>query len=130
MTCELPILNCPFPEPILTTADYLVSPLNWTIIECSLGIICVSVPPMRPLLAKLAPPCFSSYISEGDQASKVYPRSQQGPQQGEGHRVMGMQLDEIEMAARREREMQSSTGELLASVDEPGAPESAQRDSV
>ncbi|KAK1777076.1 hypothetical protein QBC45DRAFT_470501 [Copromyces sp. CBS 386.78] len=109
---------------------YLVSPLNWTIIECSLGIICVSVPPMRPLLAKLAPPCFSSYLSEGDEASKVYPGSQQRTQHGEDHRVMGMQLDEIDMAARREREMQSSTGELLASVDGPGTPKSAQRCSV
>ncbi|KAK3493606.1 hypothetical protein B0T13DRAFT_504088 [Neurospora crassa] len=98
---------------------YLVSPLNWTIIECSLGIICVSIPPMRPLLAKLAPPCFSSYISEGDQISKVYRGSQQRTQrQGEVQRVMGVQLEEIEMAARREREIQSSTGELLASVDD------------
>ncbi|KAH8880312.1 hypothetical protein GQ53DRAFT_833471 [Thozetella sp. PMI_491] len=28
----------------------LVPSLNWTVIECSLGIICVSVPPTRPLL--------------------------------------------------------------------------------
>ncbi|KAL0475897.1 hypothetical protein QR685DRAFT_513983 [Neurospora intermedia] len=74
---------------------------------------------MRPLLAKLAPPCFSSYISEGDQISKVYPGSQQRTQQqGKVNGVLGMQLEEIEMAARREREMQSSTGELLASVDD------------
>ena len=86
---------------------------------------------MRPLLAKLAPPCFGSYLSaEGDQTSKVYPGSQQRTQQGDGNRVMGMQLEEIEMAARREREMQSSTGELLASVDEPGTPKSGQRFSV
>lgn len=85
---------------------------------------------MRPLLAKLAPPCFSSYISEGDQASKVYPGSQQRTQQGDVHGVMGMQLEEIEMAAKREREMQSSTGELLASVDGPGTPKSVQRCSV
>lgn len=32
-----------------------MSPLNWTIVECSLGIICVSIPPMRPLFNKLAP---------------------------------------------------------------------------
>lgn len=85
---------------------------------------------MRPLLAKLAPPCFSSYLPERDEASKVYPGSQQRTQQRDSHRVMGMQLEEIEMAARREREMQSSTGELLASMDEPGSPKYAQGSSV
>ncbi|KAM7194241.1 hypothetical protein V8F33_007387 [Rhypophila sp. PSN 637] len=41
---------------------YLVSPLNWTVIECSLGIICISVPPMRPLLAKIFPTFISDYL--------------------------------------------------------------------
>ncbi|KAK0755136.1 hypothetical protein B0T18DRAFT_300858, partial [Schizothecium vesticola] len=39
----------------IDVTHYLVSPLNWTIVECSLGIICVSIPPMRPLFNKLAP---------------------------------------------------------------------------
>jgi hypothetical protein len=34
-----------------------------TIIECSLGIICISIPPMRPLFKKLAPGLLTSYIS-------------------------------------------------------------------
>ncbi|KAM7185221.1 hypothetical protein V8F20_011903 [Naviculisporaceae sp. PSN 640] len=42
---------------------YLVSPLNWTVIECSLGIICISVPPMRPLLAKIFPAFITEYLS-------------------------------------------------------------------
>ncbi|KAK3327030.1 hypothetical protein B0T19DRAFT_151123 [Cercophora scortea] len=42
---------------------YLVSPLNWTIIECSLCIVCVSVPPMRPLLAKIFPHSVSNFIT-------------------------------------------------------------------
>jgi hypothetical protein len=29
--------------------------LNWSVIECSLGIICVSIPSLRPLLNKIAP---------------------------------------------------------------------------
>lgn len=43
--------------------DSLVSPLNWTVIECSLGIICVSVPPMRPLFSRLVPNFFPSHLS-------------------------------------------------------------------
>ncbi|KAK3326898.1 hypothetical protein B0H66DRAFT_638090 [Apodospora peruviana] len=42
---------------------YLASPLNWTVIECSLGIICVSIPPMRPLLAKISPRFLSDYLT-------------------------------------------------------------------
>ncbi|KAK0629461.1 hypothetical protein B0T17DRAFT_457636, partial [Bombardia bombarda] len=42
---------------------YLVSPLNWTVIECSLGIICVSVPPLRPLFVKLTPGFLTNYQS-------------------------------------------------------------------
>jgi hypothetical protein len=38
----------------------LVSSLIWSIIECSIGIVCVSIPPIRPLLAKLFPRQFKS----------------------------------------------------------------------
>lgn len=48
--------------------DYLVSPLNWTIIECALGIICISIPPMRPLFKKLAPSFLASYLTRNTAA--------------------------------------------------------------
>ncbi|OCL03266.1 hypothetical protein AOQ84DRAFT_272316, partial [Glonium stellatum] len=34
--------------------------LNWSIVECSLGIICVSIPPLRPLASRLFPSDFLS----------------------------------------------------------------------
>ncbi|KAK3369815.1 hypothetical protein B0H63DRAFT_303061 [Podospora didyma] len=42
---------------------FLVSPLNWTVIECSLGIICVSIPPMRPLFSRIAPEFLTNYVT-------------------------------------------------------------------
>jgi hypothetical protein len=40
--------------------DNLVSSLIWSIIECSLGIICVAIPPMRPLLSRMFPKLLRS----------------------------------------------------------------------
>ncbi|KAK0653064.1 hypothetical protein B0T16DRAFT_110725 [Cercophora newfieldiana] len=54
----------------LDVTYYLVSPLNMTIIECSLGIICISIPPMRPLFKKLAPGLLTSYISRHTGAAR------------------------------------------------------------
>ncbi|OCK94201.1 uncharacterized protein K441DRAFT_637026 [Cenococcum geophilum 1.58] len=48
---------------MLTRADItydVVSSLNWSIVECSLGIICVSVPPLRPLASWFLPNDFLS----------------------------------------------------------------------
>lgn len=44
---------------LLTKSVYYVvlavSGLNWSTVECSLGIICVSIPLLRPLVAKMLP---------------------------------------------------------------------------
>jgi hypothetical protein len=40
--------------------DNLLSTLIWSIIECSIGIICVSIPPIRPLFAHMFPQHFGS----------------------------------------------------------------------
>lgn len=67
MTCEFrSFQHRPGAQVVLTWPlgkDFLVSPLNWTVIECSLGIICISIPPMRPLLAKIFPAFISDYLS-------------------------------------------------------------------
>lgn len=45
-------------------------PLNWTVIECSLGIICVSIPPMRPLLSRLLPNFLPTHLTGTNGRSK------------------------------------------------------------
>lgn len=46
-------------NPIDVTYD-LVSSVMWTIAECTIGIVCVSLPPLRSLLAKILPSIFRS----------------------------------------------------------------------
>lgn len=36
----------------------LAEPLMWSILECSISIVCLSMPSLRPLFAKLAPLVF------------------------------------------------------------------------
>ncbi|KAK3365498.1 hypothetical protein B0T24DRAFT_723232 [Lasiosphaeria ovina] len=87
---------------------YLVSPLNWTVIECSLGIICVSIPPMRPLFSKLAPGFVSTYISQGGTGVRTgggsrlrsQPRTREDAV-GDLDREMDRQLMNFEMADHR-----------------------------
>ncbi|KAK3358723.1 hypothetical protein B0T25DRAFT_73868 [Lasiosphaeria hispida] len=104
---------------------FLVSPLNWTVIECSLGIICVSVPPMRPLFKRVAPGFLASYI--GTRTAKTGPsklydegsrmRSQPRTQQEiveDMNREMDRQLHEFERTNRKGKESTMSFTELVS----------------
>lgn len=42
-------------DSILVSAVLAVKSIQWSIVECSLGIICVSIPLLRPLVVKLTP---------------------------------------------------------------------------
>lgn len=121
---------------------YLASPLNMTIVECSLGIICISVPPMRPLFKKLAPGFLASYITRHTGisrsrtgASKLF--SETGGGSGEERvvrvkrevsvivtlkemdREVDRQLEEFEMSERKgERERGESRVGLVREEDE------------
>ncbi|CAK7213126.1 hypothetical protein SBRCBS47491_001696 [Sporothrix bragantina] len=46
-------------DPIDVTYD-LVSSVMWTIAECTIGIVCVSLPPLRSLFAKFLPSVFGN----------------------------------------------------------------------
>lgn len=110
---------------VLMATDFLVSPLNWTVIECSLGIICVSVPPMRPLFKRVAPGFLASYI--GTRTAKTGPsklydegsrmRSQPRTQQEiveDMNREMDRQLHEFERTNRKGKESTMSFTELVS----------------
>ncbi|CAK7211541.1 hypothetical protein SCUCBS95973_001150 [Sporothrix curviconia] len=49
-------------DPIDVTYD-LVSSVMWTIAECTIGIVCVSLPPLRSLFAKFFPSIFGNVHS-------------------------------------------------------------------
>lgn len=36
----------------------------WSVLECAISIIAISIPPMRPLFAKLAPSVFVTNVTE------------------------------------------------------------------
>ncbi|KAK5651679.1 hypothetical protein OQA88_11745 [Cercophora sp. LCS_1] len=111
----------------------LVTPLNWTIIECALGIICVSIPPMRPLFKKLAPGFLASYLTghtgARTGASKMYDegsrmRSQRPRTQLEMEEQMGRELDrqlmEIELADRKREGSDCGISEVRLVINEKG----------
>ena len=70
VTCEsLSLVSAPFRSFTvvgrcvgvwLTDVDQCVPCLNLSVIECTLGIICVSIPPLRPLLARIFPSALPS----------------------------------------------------------------------
>ncbi|KAK3935586.1 hypothetical protein QBC46DRAFT_46352 [Diplogelasinospora grovesii] len=101
----------------IDVTHYLVSPLDWTVIECSLGIICVSIPPMRPLFAKLAPGLVSQYLSRHTAANaankydtpgtRSQPRTQQEIIENI-NREMDRQLVEFEMAEQKRKQSDKS----------------------
>lgn len=46
------------PTHLSLPLDDLADPLMWSILECSISIVCLSMPSLRPLFAKLAPLIF------------------------------------------------------------------------
>ncbi|CAK7230735.1 hypothetical protein SEUCBS140593_007688 [Sporothrix eucalyptigena] len=55
-------------DPIDVTYD-LVSSVMWTIAECTIGIVCVSLPPLRSLFAKFMPSIFGNVPSGSNSAA-------------------------------------------------------------
>ncbi|CAK7265054.1 hypothetical protein SEPCBS57363_001386 [Sporothrix epigloea] len=51
-------------NPVDVTYD-LVSSVMWTIAECTIGIVCVSLPPLRSLFAKFLPNVFGNLHNTG-----------------------------------------------------------------
>lgn len=47
-----------------TTTDNITEPLIWSVLECTISIITISIPAMRPLFAKLAPSLFVANVAE------------------------------------------------------------------
>jgi hypothetical protein len=63
VTCKCSIPSGPFDtEPCLTSSVQVVPCLNLSVIECSLGLICVSIPPLRPLAARIWPKDMTSRL--------------------------------------------------------------------
>lgn len=48
-----------------------VDGLNWSVVECALGIICVSIPPIRPLAIRVLPKYFSSNGSSNNYTPNI-----------------------------------------------------------
>lgn len=48
----------------LRPADNIAEPMIWSVLECTISIITISIPPMRPLFAKLAPGIFVANVAE------------------------------------------------------------------
>lgn len=46
------------------TLDNVGEPLIWSVLECTISIITISIPAMRPLFAKLAPSIFVANVAE------------------------------------------------------------------
>ncbi|CAK7270764.1 hypothetical protein SEPCBS119000_004253 [Sporothrix epigloea] len=51
-------------DPVDVTYD-LVSSVMWTIAECTIGIVCVSLPPLRSLFARILPNVFGNLPNAG-----------------------------------------------------------------
>ncbi|ERT03248.1 plasma membrane protein Pth11 [Sporothrix schenckii 1099-18] len=58
-------------DPIDVTHD-LVSSVMWTIAECTIGIVCVSLPPLRSLFAKFWPGVFGNASPAHSSTSAVF----------------------------------------------------------
>ncbi|KAK4443072.1 hypothetical protein QBC34DRAFT_337518 [Podospora aff. communis PSN243] len=112
----------------LDVTYYLVSPLNMTIIECSLGIICISIPPMRPLFKKLAPGLLTSYISRHTGvsrsragASKLFSSTDGVSSAEQGVRVrkeVRVTVENAELMERMGREVDKQLARMEIEMDE------------
>lgn len=50
--------------------DSIAEPLVWSVLECTISIVCISIPPMRPLFAKAAPGMFEDHGKVKKQISR------------------------------------------------------------
>ncbi|KAL1848876.1 hypothetical protein VTK73DRAFT_10058 [Phialemonium thermophilum] len=91
----------------------LATPLNWTVVECCLGIICVSIPPMRPLLSRLMPNFLPTHVSESRSGPA---QGSRGPQRTreEALEEMNRELDRqlLEIAKRDDRSVEMAMSTL------------------
>lgn len=53
-------------QKLTTSSDSIAEPLVWSVLECTISIVCISIPPMRPLFAKAAPSVFSNLADDHD----------------------------------------------------------------
>lgn len=51
-------------------SDTIAEPLVWSVLECTISIVCISIPPMRPLFAKAAPSIFVANLAEDHEKIK------------------------------------------------------------
>ncbi|KEY66070.1 hypothetical protein S7711_08888 [Stachybotrys chartarum IBT 7711] len=68
ITCNVPkrLDDAALCRLLMNSPDNLVGSLLWTIAECAIGIICVSLPPLRPLLASILPNTFRVFTSKAN----------------------------------------------------------------
>ena len=72
ITCKCPSQTSPFStHSRLIAPVQLVPCLNLSVIECSLGIICVSIPPLRPLAARVWPKGMTSRLRGGSRLTSA-----------------------------------------------------------
>ncbi|KAF2115424.1 hypothetical protein BDV96DRAFT_78329 [Lophiotrema nucula] len=89
--------------------------LNLSVIECSLGIICVSIPPLRPLATRLFPNGFrTSRSSSSNSARRSHPLKRV-VRSSENNSGTDTQVDDIDRGARWEKH--NSTGPLRGSFE-------------
>lgn len=95
-------LSHAFSRVLTLLLDNVVSSLLLTMAECAIGIICVSMPSLRPLLAKLLPNVFKTQLS-GTSKSGVASRPKPQSKLSITHSTSSRQdelLDEVELFTR------------------------------
>jgi len=77
--------------------DNLVSSLLWTIAECAIGILCVSIPSLRPLLARFFPGLFKSQWTTHGGATGTNKSSASSHRRpgGPGSKLSGPRVDDV-----------------------------------
>jgi len=94
---------------LFCTLVNIVSSLLWTLAECTIGIVCVSLPSLRPLLAKLLPEFFRARWTTHRTAASSRPRpvelgSMSGKTSGRGSstsRAVESTIDKMELVANK-----------------------------